>query len=72
MIGIELVVPGTKTPNVAYTLRILEKARELGLLIGRGGLLGNVLRITPPMSVTQDECVAALSVLHETFAQTAP
>ncbi|QTV80901.1 aspartate aminotransferase family protein [Microbacterium sp. NIBRBAC000506063] len=72
MIGVELVVPGTKTPNVAYTLRILEKARELGLLIGRGGLLGNVLRITPPMSVTKDECLTALSIVRDVFAQTAP
>ncbi|MDQ7876515.1 aminotransferase class III-fold pyridoxal phosphate-dependent enzyme [Microbacterium sp. QXD-8] len=72
MIGVELVVPGEKTPNVAYTLRILEKARELGLLIGRGGLLGNVLRITPPMSVTRDECSTALALLKEAFDQTTP
>ncbi|MCC9738416.1 aspartate aminotransferase family protein [Streptomyces sp. MNU89] len=70
MIGVELVVPGTKTPDAACTLRVLERARELGLLIGRGGLLGNVLRVTPPMTVTSDECSTALEILDQTLAQT--
>ncbi|WP_020415922.1 aspartate aminotransferase family protein [Amycolatopsis sp. ATCC 39116] len=65
MIGVELVVPGTREPAVAATLRVLEAARQRGLLIGGGGLHGNVLRVTPPMTVTVAEADEALAVLRE-------
>ena len=55
MLGVELVEPGSKTPNVAMAGRVLEAARDEGLLIGKGGLYGNVLRIAPPLSLTADE-----------------
>lgn len=64
MIGVELVLPGTKTPAVSATTAVLEEARASGLLIGRGGLHGNVLRVTPPMTVTAEEAVEALSILE--------
>lgn len=68
MIGIELVVPGTKTPHPDATAATVEHAREHGLLIGRGGLHGNVLRVTPPMTVTEDEADHALIVLREVLS----
>ncbi len=64
MIGVELVLPGTKTPAVSATTAVLEEARAAGLLIGRGGLHGNVLRVTPPMTVTADEATEALALLE--------
>ncbi|WP_406631397.1 aspartate aminotransferase family protein [Amycolatopsis sp. WGS_07] len=69
MIGVELVVPGTRDPAVAATARVLEAARQRGLLIGRGGLLGNVLRVTPPMTVTAAEADEALAVLREVLTE---
>ncbi|WP_406631399.1 hypothetical protein [Amycolatopsis sp. WGS_07] len=45
------------------------RLRERGLLIGRGGLLGNVLRVTPPMTVTAAEADEALAVLREVLAE---
>jgi 4-aminobutyrate aminotransferase len=48
MIGVELA-------DGEAALRTLEEARELGLLIGRGGRLGDALRIAPPLSLTEDE-----------------
>ena len=52
MQAIELVEDRkTKTPATAQTARLLEAARENGLLIGKGGLYGNVIRITPPMNI---------------------
>src|ERR1019366_6451303 len=51
MIGVELVQPGTKEPNPEATRAVLEEARRRGLLIGRGGLYANTLRIVPPLSV---------------------
>ena len=41
----------TKTPATALTLQAMEAARENRIMIGRGGLFGNVLRISPPMNI---------------------
>jgi alanine-glyoxylate transaminase / (R)-3-amino-2-methylpropionate-pyruvate transaminase len=50
MIGVELVKDRTaKIPAKEETLQIFESAKDLGLLIGKGGFHGNVLRIKPPM-----------------------
>lgn len=55
MQAIETVHAGTLEPNVAAAGRIMEEARADGLLLGKGGLYGNVLRIAPPMTVTEEE-----------------
>ena len=65
MIGVELVEPGTRTPNAAAAAAAMEAARERGLLIGRGGLHGNVLRIAPPLSLTADEAEEGSAILGE-------
>ncbi len=54
MIGVELVdAEGNPAPEVAGA--VLEAAREEGLLIGKGGLYGNALRLAPPLSISEDE-----------------
>lgn len=54
MLGIELARDDlTAEPGVAS--QVLERCRAAGLLVGKGGLYGNVLRITPPLTVTDDE-----------------
>lgn len=69
MAGIELVVPGGLEPDAAAAGRVLERTRERSVLVGKGGLYGNVLRIAPPLTLTleeADEGVAALAdALHE-------
>ena len=64
MLGVELVRDrATKQPAKQETLALLEAAREMGVLIGKGGLDGNVLRIKPPMCITAEDADFALDVL---------
>jgi 4-aminobutyrate aminotransferase len=69
MIGVELVKPGGKDPNPAAAATILEKAREGGLLIGKGGLYGNCLRIAPPLSLTEAEADEGIAILSKAIAE---
>jgi 4-aminobutyrate aminotransferase-like enzyme len=71
MLGLELVrdePAGDRTPNADGTLRILEETKKRGLLIGRGGLHGNVLRVAPPLVVSKRDIDDALRILQESFA----
>jgi 4-aminobutyrate aminotransferase len=62
MLGIELA-DQDRTPDAGAAGRALEHCRAAGLLIGKGGLYGNVLRIAPPLTVTADEIAVAADVL---------
>ena len=55
MIGVELVRPGTDEPDAAAASAVLEATRERGLLIGKGGLYGNCLRVAPPLTLAESE-----------------
>jgi alanine-glyoxylate transaminase/(R)-3-amino-2-methylpropionate-pyruvate transaminase len=69
MLGVELVTDRkARTPASAQTVEVLEAAREMGVLLGKGGLAGNVLRIKPPMCITADDVDFALDVLDRAFA----
>jgi 4-aminobutyrate aminotransferase len=70
MIGVELVVPGTTDPSPAAASSVLEKTRENGLLVGKGGLLGNVVRLAPPMTLTDEEAEEGLRILVDAIATT--
>ncbi|HET6964321.1 MAG TPA: aminotransferase class III-fold pyridoxal phosphate-dependent enzyme, partial [Acidimicrobiales bacterium] len=69
MAAVELVKPGTREGDAAAASAVLEATRTRGLLIGRGGLGGNVLRISPPLSVTAEEVERAASILEEALAE---
>jgi 4-aminobutyrate aminotransferase len=61
MIGLELVAADGFTPDADAAGRVLEATKARRLLIGKGGLYGNCLRIAPPLSITADECDEALA-----------
>jgi 4-aminobutyrate aminotransferase len=65
MIGIEFVRPGTTEPDPAATMRVFDECRKGGLLVGKGGLYGNVLRMGPPLTLTEDEAREGLAILTE-------
>jgi 4-aminobutyrate aminotransferase len=55
MLAIETVQPGSIQPDAAKSAQLLEACRNRGLLVGKGGLYGNVLRIAPMLNVTEAE-----------------
>ena len=70
MQAVELVVDetaGDRTPNAAAVKRLFEETKKRKLLIGKGGLHGNIIRITPMLNVTKDEIAEAVKILDESF-----
>jgi 4-aminobutyrate aminotransferase-like enzyme len=68
--AIELVEDRTtKTPATEFTARLMESARENRLLIGKGGMFGNVIRISPPMNVSASDVEEFLRRLDVSLSQ---
>jgi 4-aminobutyrate aminotransferase-like enzyme len=71
MQGLEFVedeTAGDRTPAKALTNRIFEEAKKHGLLIGKGGLDGNVFRIAPALTVGASEVREALEILEASLS----
>ncbi len=71
MLALELVADeagGDRTPNPKAVARLFEETKKRGLLIGKGGLKGNALRISPPLTVNASAIDDALAILRESFA----
>ena len=70
MIGVELVRDrDTKEPANTEALALLEIAKDQGLLVGKGGFYGNVLRIKPPMCITTADVDFALGVIDDALGR---
>ncbi|WP_419842169.1 aspartate aminotransferase family protein [Candidatus Poriferisodalis sp.] len=65
MQAIEFCHPASIEPDAATTARVLESAKDRGLLVGKGGLYGNVVRITPMLNVTEAELDEGLDILAQ-------
>lgn len=63
MFAIEMVDPATDAPSSVLAGRVLEAARERGLLVGKGGVRGNVLRMAPPMNLSTEEAAEGRDTL---------
>lgn len=70
MCGVELVTDrATKAHATTQCAAVFERCKELGLLIGKGGLYGNVLRVKPPMCLTEADIEFMLGVLDVAFGE---
>ena len=68
MQAIEMVRPDSDEPDGEITGALLEACRHQGLLVGKGGLYGNVIRIAPMLNVTADEIDHGLGALRAAVA----
>jgi len=73
MQALEIVVPdGGRTPDPERTTGLLAAARRHGLLIGKGGLYGNVVRIAPMLNVDADDVDLGAERLGDAAREVAP
>jgi 4-aminobutyrate aminotransferase-like enzyme len=70
MQGLELVKDrATKEPAPQETTQLLERTRENGLLIGKGGLYGNVVRLSPMLNISKGDVDEAIALLDKSFSE---
>ncbi len=58
----------SKKPATAATAAIMEEARKRGLLVGKGSLWGNVIRMSPPLNIGKSDVDEAVGILDESFS----
>ena len=61
------IVKTKKEPAPDLVAGLFERTKEQGLLIGKGGLYGNVIRITPPLTIEKDEIDRAIRIMDRAF-----
>jgi 4-aminobutyrate aminotransferase-like enzyme len=59
----------TKEPAPVETVKLMERARANGLLIGKGGLYGNVIRLAPPMNISRSDVDEGIRLLDRAFSE---
>lgn len=70
LLGAELVKDReSKTYATEEALKFMDLCKDRGLLLGKGGLMGNVVRIAPPISITKEDVNFMLSVMDQAFAE---
>ena len=73
MLGVELVNDRkSKEPAKVACAQIVERAKEMGLLLGKGGLHGNTIRLKPPMCITNDDADFIVDVLNDCLQHVTP
>jgi alanine-glyoxylate transaminase/(R)-3-amino-2-methylpropionate-pyruvate transaminase len=70
MLGVEFVRDRkSKEPANTETADVLEKMKQRGVLVGKGGLYGNTLRLKPPMCITRDDADYLVAMLDEVLSE---
>jgi 4-aminobutyrate aminotransferase len=61
------IVKSKKEPAPDLVAGLFERTKDQGLLIGKGGLYGNVIRITPPLTIEKNEIDRAIRIMDQAF-----
>ena len=69
MQAIEIVQPGSSEPDAPRTAAFVDTCKEMGLLLGKGGLYGNVVRIAPHLNVSAEDVGVAMDIIGRSLAQ---
>ena len=69
MQAIELVQPGGIEPDAPRTAAFVDTCKEKGLLLGKGGLYGNVVRIAPHLNVSSEDMDIAMDIVVSALAE---
>ena len=70
MVGVELVTDRTsKTPAREETSLAFERMKDLGVLVGKGGMYGNVFRIKPPMCFMKEDSEFLVDVIDYSLSK---
>ena len=69
MIGIELVTGDDRKPAAAPAEAIRETCLKKGVLVGVGGVYGNVVRLQPPLVISKEQIDVAIKALTESFEE---
>lgn len=73
MQALELVTDRTtKEPAVKEIAAFMEETRKRGLLVGKGGLMGNTIRMSPPMNIARSDVDEAIRIMDEAFTAIQP
>ena len=69
VMGVELVKDKkTKEPAPDLTRKLIDVAAENGLLIGSVGIFGNVIRVAPPLVITEAEAHESLDIFEKALS----
>ena len=69
MQALEIVQPGSIEPDASRTAAFVDSCKEKGLLLGKGGLYGNVVRIAPHLNVSGEDMDIAMDIVASALAE---
>ena len=69
MIAIELVKSGTADPDPELTLKLSTAAHAAGVIVLTCGMFGNIIRLLPPLTISDELLIEGLDVLAELLAE---
>jgi 4-aminobutyrate aminotransferase len=69
MLALEMVGPDGG-PNPPAAVRFLQACKERGVLVGKGGIGANAVRVSPPLTITREAAEQAADAFEEALAVT--
>ena len=69
MQALEIVQPGGIEPDPSRTAAFVDTCKDKGLLLGKGGLYGNVVRIAPHLNVSAEDMDTAMDIIASALAE---